>query len=304
MMIDSAELDAFENLLKDPAPAPEEKPAEKPEDTEVEEVETEEDADADDETPDEDEKPQPKKEKPRAQERINELTARARQAERVAEAAQRELAEIKAAKEKPAEQPATLVGEPDPDAKNPDGSDKYPLGEVDKAYLRDLARYYTQEERAAALAEQERTADENATNAARDQLQAHWEEKLAPVTEEIPDFVEKTMELESTFEGLDPEYSDYLVQTIKSLENGPQVLYHFANNIAEAQKFVKLGVLSATLALGKYDAMFSEKQKGKPEPRTTKAPPPPVVNKGAAKPAKDWEDADLDDFYRKLHAKK
>ncbi len=306
-IIESDDLDAFENLLNNKTPVEDKPPEAQPADdtTEVEDVPEDQTTEEDD-APDGEDKPQPKKDKSRFQEKIDKLTARAREAEREAEAARRKLAELEAAKEKPTEQPATKAsGEPDPDAKNPDGTDKYPLGELDKAYLRDLARYYTQEEQAAAKEKARIEAEQQAVEAARNHLQAQWEQRLAPVTEEIPDFIEKTMELEDTFEGLDPDYSDYLVQTIKSLENGPQVLYYFANNIEEAQKFVKLGALSATLALGKYDAMFSKQNKAKTEPRTTKAPPPPpVTNKGAAKVKTDWETDDLDDFYRKLNAAK
>src|SRR5690606_32437801 len=115
----------------------------------------------------------------------------------------------------------------------------------------------------------------------RDALQAQWVEKLAPVTEQHEDFLEKTLQLESAFEGLDPNYSDYLVQTVKSLEHGPEVLYYYANNLDEAKKMVQSGPLGATLALGEINALF--KGNVRKETKVSKAPPPPqVTNKGTS----------------------
>lgn len=286
------DLDAFSSLITGKAqekvdniepdvvePVSEDEPEEVPGDDLGEDAVDEAPDEGDDSNADPEEKPKPAKKVNRFQERINELTARAREAERA-------LAALQAAQAKqpePAKPVTPLVQDdtaPNPDALNEDGSEKYPLGEFDPEYIRDMARHtieteWRRKEQEAAV-KQQRDAEE----AARAEIQNKWAERLAPAMEEHEDFLDKTMELESAFDGLDPQYSDYLVQTIKSLDHGPQVLYYFANNLEEAQKFVKMGPLNATLALGEINAMF--KGSGKKETKVSKAPPPPQMNKGSA----------------------
>lgn len=258
------------------------------------------------ETPEEDDDPSEKKEKTkkvsRVQERINELTAKAREAERA-------LAELKAAQApKQAESvtpPAPVLNQagPDANAQNEDGSDKYPLGEYDPQYIRDVARHTIETEWAKKEQEAAEARSRSQTEQARADIQTQWVEKLAPALEEHEDFLDKTMELESAFDGLDPQYSDYLVQTIKSLDHGPSVLYYFANNLAEAQEFVKMGPLNATLALGEINAMF--KGQTRKETKVSKAPPPPQVNKGSkTRVAVNADTDDLDAFSDLFFSKK
>lgn len=287
---DTDDLDAFTELMTGKAQALKEEVDEE----KITNVDVDTDADdedqtdvtetADDEAPDEDDdseekvEEKPKKKVNRYQERINELTAKAREAERA-------LAALQAAQQKQTEAPkaATPVVQddaPNPDAKNEDGSDKYPLGEFDPAYIRDMARHTIDKEWAARKEQEAQEAAQRQEQQAREALQAQWVEKLAPITEQHEDFIEKTMGLESAFDGLDPAYSDYLVTTIKSLDHGPEVLYYFANNLEEAKRFVQSGPLAATLALGEINAMFKG-QTRKAEPKVSKAPPPPQVNKGS-----------------------
>lgn len=238
----------------------------------------------------------------RVQERINELTARAREAERA-------LAALEAAQQtkqpEPAKAPTAPVQDnaPNPDAQNEDGSDKYPLGEYDPQYIRDMARHTIETEWARKEQEAAETSQRQQIEQARAEIQNQWVERLTPALEQHEDFLDKTMELESAFDGLDPQYSDYLVQTIKSLDHGPDVLYYFANNLEEAKKFVGLGPLNATLALGEINAMFKGTTR-KAEPKVSKAPPPPQVNKGsktrvAVTPDTDDLDAFSDLFFTK-----
>lgn len=304
------DLDAFTTLFagkakektEDTVEPDEVEPVSEDEDTEVEEQETEDEAP--DEDDDSEEKPAEKPKKVnRVQERINELTARAREAERA-------LAALQAAQapkqEEPAKAPTALVPDktgPDPDALNADGTEKYPLGEFDPEYIRDMARHTIETEWARKEQEAAEQNQRQQMEQARAEIQNQWAERLAPALEQHEDFLDKTMELESAFDGLDPQYSDYLVQTIKSLDHGPEVLYYFANNLEEARKFVQSGPLNATLALGEINAMFKGTTR-KAEPKVSKAPPPPQVNKGsktrvAVTPDTDDLDAFSDMFFKK-----
>ena len=259
--------------------------------------------DAPDGDDDSDEDPQPKSKKVnRYQERINELTAKARGAERALEA-------LKTAQEQQKESakvtpPVVQDDVLDPDAKNPDGSEKYPLGDFDPQYIRDMARQSISREWEARKEQEAQEQSARLEQEALNVLQEQWAERLTPATEKYEDFLDKTMQLEGAFDGLDAQYSDFLVNTIKSLDHGPDVLYYFANNLDEAKQFVKLGPLQAALALGEVNAMFKG-QTRQADPKVSKAPPPPQVNKGSkTRMAVNPDTDDLDDFERLFLSKK
>lgn len=326
------DLDAFNDLMSGRAKpleeAPEkveEKPDDKstPQDVDSDVDDDDEDLDeTDSETPDgeegEGDEPKPEDEKPpkktnRYQERIDELTAKAREAERREKEVLRRLDEL-AAKQNPTptedKQPSPSKPDlgPTPDDVNEDGSDKYPLGEFDPSYIRDLTRHTIQAETAAANERSEQERVQRESTQAREELNNQWTAKLTTASASHEDFMEKTIQLEDTFEGLDAGYSDYLVQTIKSLDHGPDVLYHFANNLDEAKEFVKLGPLAATLALGEMNARFKQpKSQEAPKPtKVSNAPPPPQVqNKGTKQRTSVAADTDdLDAFSRDFFAPK
>lgn len=302
------DLDSFTDLFSGKAQVKNEEeietddvePVSEDDDTEVEDEVIEDEAPDGDDDSDDEPKPKPKKVN-RFQERINELTAKAREAERALEALRVQQAQKQAETAKQVTPVVQDVG-PDPDAKNEDGSDKYPLGEFDPQYIRDMARHTIDKEWTARKEQEATEQNQRQIEAARAEIQNQWAERLTPMTEQHEDFLDKTMELESAFDGLNPQYSDYLVQTIKSLDHGPEVLYYFANHLDEAQKFVQMGPLNATLALGEINAMF--KGNTRKETKVSKAPPPPQVNKGsktrtAVHPDTDDLDAFSDMFFKK-----
>lgn len=327
------DLDSFSDLLSGKAEVlPPEENKEKEVETNSEEIEKEtvetvsetdsEDADENDdegteETPEDktaetenddslDDSKENKPKKPsRFQERINELTAKAREAERALEALKAEQEKKSELKDTPKTAEVVVDSDgPTPEDKNPDGSDKYPLGEFDPAYIRDMVRHTIDKESAEKRKQEEAENEKRQKEEAVNVLNQQWAEKLAPVAEQYDDFLDKTIELESTFEGLDSGYSEYLVQTIKSLDHGPEVLYYFANNLDEAKKFVSLGPLAATLALGEYNAMFKGQSKKEPN-KVSKAPPPPQVNKGSkTRTAVSPDTDDLDAFSQIFFKKK
>lgn len=306
--LDTFEKDFFSPSTKEAAPAKEEvKPDPVEDDTKSDDNQDNDDdtktPDGDDDVEDKtDEKP---KKKNTFQDRVNQLLERERLANERANEAQRKLDEL-ASKQKettPTPTPVVQNDGPNPDDTNPDGSEKYPLGEYDPEYIRDMARHTIDKEWNERKAKEEQEQNQRQNQEAREYLHNQWTEKLAPVTEQHEDFLEKTLELESTFEGLDPQFSDYLVQTIKSLDHGPEVLYYFANNLDEAQKFVKAGPLGATLALGEINAMF--KGQTRKEAKLSSAPTPPPVNKGTkTRTAVPGDTDDLDAFEKEFFAKR
>lgn len=258
--------DAQDEVIEDDALATEE------DDTEEEEVE----------------EPAPKK-KSRFQERIDELTAKARESERREQAALDRIAALESGLKKdenPTQKTQEVVQVEGPDSrdKNEDGTDKYPLGEFDPRYIKDVVAHTLKVERQLAeVAAQEKSRNES-VQAAQQELQSKWNDSLEVARERYPDFQEKGQSLISSFDGLDPNYGEYLSTTIMSMDYGTDVLYYLANNPDEAKKIAQSGAQKATIALGRLEAKFAdaEETKQKARPIVSSAPPPPPRNKGSS----------------------
>jgi len=273
---------------------------------------------ADDEDDTGEEKPSeadPKPKKNRFQERIDELTGKAREAERREEALRLEFEALKAhldkdKKTETSKTPTPVVENkgPAPDDKNEDGTDKYPLGEFDPQYIADKVDFRLDQREKEIKERQAQEAEQRELDTQRAALQSNWNEKLGPAKERYPDFDEKGQSLDSTFSDLDPAYGEYLAATMMAMDFGPDVLYYLANNIDEAKKIVDMGPTKATIALGRLEAKFAfaDEEKQKARPKVSKAPNPPLTNKGSSVslPEVPPDTDDLDAFSSTFFKKK
>lgn len=251
---------------------------------------------------------EPKPKKNRFQERIDELTGKAREAERERDALIARLEKLEqTSKPAPVIEAAENTG-PTPDDTNEDGTDKYPLGEFDPNYIRDLTRHTLQTEKEAMQREEAQKAQQTEMEAQRAALQTSWEEKLVPAQERYPDFREKGEELINSLNGLEPAYAEYLTATLMSMEYGPDVLYYLSNNPDEAHQIVNSGATKATIALGRLESKFAASEEEKQRrPKVSQAPIPPThLNKGSAVVKIEVPDDtdDLDAFADKFFDKK
>lgn len=316
--LDAFSADFFGQKKTEPEPTISEDVEDKPEEdadapTETNEEDTLADEDDSDDGEDEEEEetppdPEPKK-KSRFQERIDELRTKQGEAERKLQAALAEIEKLRQDAESKETPTKAEVAEPQPADLNEDGTEKYPLGEFDPRYIRDLTKHTLDQERAVEKARADEEKAQRERQEAADALQQEWNGKLEPAKERYPDFDEKGQELLSAFEGLDPVYGDYLATTLMSLEYGPDVLYYLANNPDEASKIVKSGYQKATISLGRLEARFAvaEEEKKPTPPKVTKAPTPPThLNKGSAIAVNEVQDDtdDLDAFSNKFFSKK
>jgi hypothetical protein len=255
--------------------------AEENEDTvgDVDPASEEDDAEADDE---EEDKPQPKqKKKSSFQERLNEVTAARREAERQRDEALRRLEALETrqgSKEEGEKVVTKTTDAPNPDAKDDNGDPVYPAGEFDPLFIRDTVAYLVKQEADAIRAEAEAEKAAIESQRAANELQANWNERLSKAEENLPDLREKIASLEGSFRSIDPDYGQYLAATIMGMEYGPEVLAYLSDNIGEAQKIVASGPTAATLALGRLEASLSrpapEEKRNKKQ--VSKAPEPPV----------------------------
>lgn len=275
--------------------------------------------DEDDEAEEGDEESSSKpKKKNRFQERIDELTAARREAERKADekiaAMQRELEEIRqkfeGSKDKPTEKEPESGSElraPQKDDVDANGKPKYPLGEYDPKFMRDTVEHMFAEREAQAKQQEKLTAEQRAQQEARAALQTQWNTKLDDARERYPDFQTKGEQMLTVFEGIDEQYGDYLTTTLMEMENGPDVFYYLASNVEEAQAIVAQGAKKATMALAKLDAQLGSTDKPRqPTRRVSAAKTPPPQNKGSAvaKPRVAPDTDDLGAFEKELFRKK
>lgn len=256
-------------------------PDETDEDDDAEEPEEEEESEED-----EDEPKANKKNRKSFQERINELTAQRREAERREAALLKRLDELEAAVKQEKEPEKTPLREqlpadaPHPDAVDKDGEPLYALGEFDPEYIRDLTKFTIEQETKAAREREQKEAQERAIQEQLNEVRTKWVERVDALedTEEFSDIRERIAVLGDTFQNIEPAYGEYLATTIMSSEVGPQLMYYLSQNIGEAQQIVASGPAAATLALGRLEARMMKSTEQEPKRNkkvSTKAPPPP-----------------------------
>jgi len=199
------------------------------------------------------------------QERMNEMTAARREAERVAEERAREVEYWKGVAE--GKKPEAEAGKPaegdDPEPK----SDDYEYGEADARFIPDNARWNARDE----FRQQQRQANEQAEAAA---LRRGHEARVAEAVEKYPDYAEK---VQASADRGEWPCTQVMALGIMASEVGPDVAYHLASNHAEAARIAKLHPLEQARELGRIEGGFLNKPK-EPAPKVDapKAPPPPT----------------------------
>jgi hypothetical protein len=262
----------------------------------------------------EDANPKPKKNS--YQERVRQLNAKFREQERRAEQAEREAEELRRklnpepVKEKIEEKSALDKTNIDHEALNSDGTRKYPLGQYDPQYLKDVVDAALESKEKQLEQKTEEQKRNEAVEAAKQELQSNWLGKVEAVEQEIPDLREKVDSLGEVFEGIEPTYGEYLGNVIMQMDAGPEVLYHLANNIEEAEEIVAAGASKATGMLYRLEASLmlnkSKTQEQGTQGKVSNAPKPPPTNKGSGvvKASVPVDTDNLDAFSKEFFGKK
>lgn len=316
----SDDLDAFsKELFNRSAPDKEEVTKVEPE-IEESEVEDEveettdivDDADETEESEEEVEKPKSKK---TAADRIKELTAKNYELERTLtakhtadlEALKAEITKLSEAQKPKEYEPARLPdGAPDPTALDKDGNLIYELGQFDPKYNIDLVKFTLNKEREASEVIRKQEEYNTAVAKARDEATTAWVAKVEAIKTEVPDIVEKIGALNNIVGPVEINYAQYLVDVVKSLDNGPKVIAYLADNPATAREIVSSGAASATVALGRLDARMTTVIKPKENKTPTKANTPPAqVPRGTnGRFAIKGDEDDLEAFSREYFKKR
>lgn len=280
-------------------------------DNDVEETDAEAEPEQEETEEEEDEEPTPEVKKPNrktAKERISELSAerRADKAEIAALKAQlanKDTPTPKVEEKKTSQELAD--GRPDPEAKDENGDLKYPLGKFDPEFAADNVRWTMKVEREQAAAAARAEAEENAKQAEARELVERWEDKLVATEEDVPDLRQKIAVLEDSFIDVDPMFGNYLVETIMTLDRGPEVLLYLADNISEAEAIVASSPRAATIALGQIHGRLPSKiAEPRNEKKVSKAPNPPALVRGNGAASRVSADTDNLEDFEKLFFKK
>lgn len=216
----------------------------------------------------------PEKKPNAAEDRIDELTARLRETERL-------LAEARRAPEKTEEKPE--------EGKEDDGEDKapnpedYEFGEADKAYIADWSRWNARQEINSARAQDAIKEQISALNAGWDE--AIKDEKLAEL---YPDFEEKVTKGADSVDGSRPKWacSPEMALLIKDSKVGPHVAYQLASDPEESFRIARLPTQQQLIEFGRLEGRALAKLEGGAEKapvRASEAPEPPEKRaRGAA----------------------
>jgi len=222
------------------------------------------------------------------QERIDEITAARREAERKADEAARQ-AEYwrgKAEGAKPSEEApkvedaAVSDGEPDPS--------KYEYGEADPKFILDMARY-------GARKEFEELRQGEAMRAQAEEAKGKWHDKAASAVEKYPDFKEKVMD---TADKVEWPCSPIVGEGIIQSEVGADIAYHLATNVEEAKAIYAMNPLEQARAFGRLEAKFmAETAKAEaPAPKIVTDAPIPPENRARGAGGKFSVADDTEDF--------
>jgi hypothetical protein len=280
----SEEVDSKEEVKEVEEDSPEEDALATDEDESEDEDSDESEEDSEDEDEEDDNQPRAKHKKRQSfQQRLNEVYADKKAAEREVEVLRRELDLARSRTEVKQEPQVAVKAEapkaPTPDDVNDKGEPLYPLGEIDPNFIANLTRFTVMQEMQAA--EQKRQEETQARQVQEQQklIQQHWAENLEAAEEELPDIREKISSMVQVFQGIEPSYGEYLAGTIMSCDHGPEIMYYLSQNIGEAQKIVASGPAAATLAIGRLEASLTKPQteERKSNKRVSETPPPPEV---------------------------
>lgn len=220
--------------------------------------------------------PEPKPEGASVQERIDELTAGRREAERqvaeerrAREALEARIAELEG-KGKPADPKATKERGPD-EAPNPDD---YEFGEADSKFIADHAAFYALK----AVAERQ---NEQAVLTQLENIETGWKEAVgaSEIVEQYPDFEDVVTK------GADTNAwacTPVMALLVKSSTVGPDVAYYLAKNPDESRRIAGLADNEQVLEIGRLEGRYLARRESA---ATAEAPAPKKVTEAPTPPA-------------------
>lgn len=218
--------------------------------------------------------------------RINKLTWQRSEARREAEALRRRLEELEAKSSQPAKT----------EEAEPKESDYQSYAE----YLRAVARYETNQR----LMAERKASEEKALKQTRDQYESQiaqeFQDRISEFREQTEDF-DDIVQGSGIFDLPDSPTVKAMSLAIAESDIGPQILYHLAQNIKEANRLTRLSPYAAAREIGKLEATLSNPKPKKP----SKAPDPitPIGGKSGVDSNLPKDSDDVETWMKKERAR-
>jgi hypothetical protein len=135
--------------------------------------------------------------------------------------------------------------------------------------------------------------------AIENQVKSEGQKRLETHAGRVQEFVKSHPDFQEVIQDLDdgPKVSLTVQEVILNSDNGPELMYQLAKNRKEFERINALPAIQAARELGKFESRFAKPSEEKPQPKTTKAPPPvkPVgARSGSA--SKDPGEMDFDEY--------
>lgn len=229
-----------------------------------------------------------------AADRIGDLTAARRSAERTADTErsrgdrlQAELDALRSGKTPLTPQDDTATGDP----ATPDPT-QFDYGELDPKYIAALARHETVKALRAAKADDDKERQTQAADVKRRELGAKQDTLVKAGVKLHDDFDEIVMQGAKDGKW---ELSPHLGELLLDSEFGADIAYELAKDPDEAARVAKLSPTDQAKFLGRQEAKFeaAKSSQGKTPPKAPQAPPPPKTprgNSGSHKTGADSQD--------------
>ncbi|HEY9468719.1 MAG TPA: hypothetical protein VIQ76_03790 [Propionibacteriaceae bacterium] len=219
-----------------------------------------------------DDKPRDDKGRFVPQERVNEITRARREAERRADALERELASVR--------QHIPAQHQPQSQDKPPSIADfNYDVDQWSSA----MTQY--------AIVQAEARAEQKITTKTQQERQQEaqrsFEQRAVKYAADHPDFNDAVDDLSRTV-----RFPNELIEAISASEHGPAVVHHLAQHLDEADRLARMPPHLAAVQLGRIEERLSTL---KPKP-VTKAPDPTPTLGGGAAASKDPDRMSADEW--------
>lgn len=258
---------------------------------------------------DDDEDPEDKTLGEKVRKRIGALTAKRRAAEREADELRGRLKALEEARDEPKKTaPLTPTKDDTTSPPKPDPKDaKYKFGELDAAYITDLAEWSAQNAFTKARKDADAKETEKRSREAADAAASEFAQKRTAVYEAGAKLHEDFNEV--VVEGAEKgtwKLSKDMAELALGSEVGAEILYHLASNPKIARELFSKSPLEQAAAFGRLEAKFEKpKEETPPANRIPKAPTPlkDTAKGGGGKTTVRADTPDFAAFERMVQAK-
>ena len=160
----------------------------------------------------------------------------------------------------------------------------YEKGDIDKSYIRDLAKYEGLKAYQEAKEQDEQLSRHNKAQQKMRDAQDNYSEKLDEAAEKYDDFDDSIANSEVEFR--DPNVQ----QAIMTSDSAGELAYYLSKNPKEATKISNMDPISAVRAIGRIEGSFNAKTAPPKRKKSSMTPPLDTVGSGTSTTTMEYSD--------------